>query len=164
MSRSITFPKSNKQMVSRWQGRGRRNRWARRWVIRYLSGRERRSNSTMSMMINLKRTRERIWRERYIGKWQYFKNGKRFRGWEEWRVLKEGDINGEKIMMSVRGITTITLLKSRVSQENAFRSLGGELILSKCESRNKTSTAKDMRRKEIKRLGRKKEGMRDLVM
>ena len=66
--------------------------------------------------------------------------------------------------MSVRGITTITLLKSRVSQEDAFRSLGGELILSKCESRNKTSTTKDSRRKEIKRFGGKNEGMRDLVM
>ena len=66
--------------------------------------------------------------------------------------------------MSVKGITTIGLLKSRVSQEDAFRSLDGELVLSKCESMNKTSTAKDMRRKEIKRLGRKKEGMRDLVM
>ena len=65
--------------------------------------------------------------------------------------------------MSVRRITTIALLKSRVSQEDAFRSLGGELVLSKCESMNKTSTAKDTRRKEIKRLGRKKEGMRDLV-
>ena len=66
--------------------------------------------------------------------------------------------------MSVRGITTITLLKSRVSQEDAFRSLGGELVLSRCESMNKTSTVKDTKRKEIKRLGRKKEGMRDLVM
>ena len=70
----------------------------------------------------------------------------------------------ERITMSVGGITTIALLKSRVSQEDAFRSLGGELVLSRCESMNKTSTAKDMRRKEIKRLGRKKEGMRDLVM
>ena len=66
--------------------------------------------------------------------------------------------------MSVRGITTIALLKSRVSQEDAFRSLGGELVLSRCKSMNKTSTAKDTRRKEIKRLGRKNEGMRDLVM
>ena len=66
--------------------------------------------------------------------------------------------------MSVRGITTIALLKSRVSQEDAFRSLGGELVLSMCESMNKTNTTKDTRRKEIKRLGRKKEGMRDLVM
>ena len=66
--------------------------------------------------------------------------------------------------MSVGGITMIAFLKSRVSQEDAFRSLGGRLVLSKCESMNKTSTAKDTRRKEIKRLGRKKEGMRDLVM
>ena len=65
--------------------------------------------------------------------------------------------------MSDRGITTIILLKSRVSQEDAFRSRGGELVLTKCESMNKTSTTKDTR-KEIKRLGRKKEGMRDLVM
>ena len=74
------------------------------------------------------------------------------------------DSKDEKITMSVRGITTIALLKSRVSQEDAFRSLGGELVLSRCESMNKTSTNKDMRRKEIKRLGRKKKGMRDLVM
>ena len=66
--------------------------------------------------------------------------------------------------MSVRGITTIALLKLRVSQEDAFYSLGGKLVLSRCESMNKTSTKKDMRRKEIKRLGRKKKGMRDLVM
>ena len=66
--------------------------------------------------------------------------------------------------MSVKGITTIALLKSRVSQEDVFRSLDGELVLSKCESMNKTSTAKDTRRKEIKRLGRKNDGMRDLVM
>ena len=66
--------------------------------------------------------------------------------------------------MSVRGITMIALLKSRVSQEDAFRSLGGELVLSSCESMNRTCTAKDTRRKETKRVGRKKEGMRDLVM
>ena len=66
--------------------------------------------------------------------------------------------------MSVRGITTIALLKSRVSQEDAFCSLGGELVLSRCESMNKTSIAKDTRRNELKRLGRKKEGMRDLFM
>ena len=64
--------------------------------------------------------------------------------------------------MSVRGITTIALLKSRVSQEDAFRSLGREFVMSKCERMNKTSTVKDTKRKEIKRLGRKNEGMRDL--
>ena len=66
--------------------------------------------------------------------------------------------------MSVRGITTTALLKSRISQEDAFRSLDGELVLSRCESMNKTSTTKGTRRKEIKRLGKKNEGMRDLVM
>ena len=30
-------------------------------------------------------------------------------------VLEEGDISGEKVLMSLRGITTITLLKSGVA-------------------------------------------------
>ena len=54
--------------------------------------------------------------------------------------------------MSLKGITTITLLRS------------GKLVLSKSKNMNKASTTKDTRRKEIKRLGRKKEGMRDLVI
>ena len=66
--------------------------------------------------------------------------------------------------MSVRGITTIAFLKSRVSQENAFRSLGGELVLSRSENMNKASTTKDTRRKEIKWLVREKKEMRNLIM
>ena len=66
--------------------------------------------------------------------------------------------------MSLKGITAITLLKSGISQEEALHGFSEKLVLSRCESMNKTRTAKDMRRKEINRLGRKKEGMRDLVM
>ena len=66
--------------------------------------------------------------------------------------------------MSLRGITMITLLKSRISQENAFCGFGRKFVLSRSENMNKASTTKNTRRKEIKRLGRKKEGMRDLVM
>ena len=58
--------------------------------------------------------------------------------------------------MSLRGITTITLLKSGVGQEDAFRGFGGKLVLSWSENTNKASTTKDTRRKEIKWLVREK--------
>ena len=54
--------------------------------------------------------------------------------------------------MSLRGITTITLLKSGVAQEDAFRAFGGKLVLSWNENTNKASTTKDTRWKEIKWL------------
>ena len=58
--------------------------------------------------------------------------------------------------MSLRGITTITLLKFGVSQEDAFRSFGEKLVLFWSENMNKASTTKDTRRKEIKLLVREK--------
>ena len=58
--------------------------------------------------------------------------------------------------MSLRGITTITLLKSGVSQKDAFRGFGGKLVLSWSENMNKASITKDMRRKEIKWLSGKR--------
>ena len=58
--------------------------------------------------------------------------------------------------MSLRGITTITLLKSGVAQEDAFRGFGKKFVLSWSENMNKASTTKDTRRKEIKRLVREK--------
>ena len=58
--------------------------------------------------------------------------------------------------MSLRGITTITLLKSGVAYEGAFRGFGGKLGLSLSENVNKASTTKDTRRKEIKWLVREK--------
>ena len=66
--------------------------------------------------------------------------------------------------MSVRGITMIALLKSGVSQEDAFCGFGEELVSSSCEIMNKTSTTKDTGRKKIERLVRKKEGMGNVVV
>ena len=54
--------------------------------------------------------------------------------------------------MSLKGITTITPLKSGVAKEDAFRGFGGKLVLPLSENMNKTSTTKDTRRKEIKWL------------
>ncbi|RVX15741.1 hypothetical protein CK203_005486 [Vitis vinifera] len=59
------------------------------------------------------------------------------------------DISGDKVSMSLKGITTITLLKSGISQEEALHGFGGKLVLSKSENMNKANTTKDTRRKEI---------------
>ena len=66
--------------------------------------------------------------------------------------------------MSLRGITTITLLKSGISQEDAFCGFGKKFVLSKSENMNKASTTKNTRRKEIKWLVREKKGMRNLIV
>ena len=58
--------------------------------------------------------------------------------------------------MSLGEITTITLLKSGVTQEDAFCGFGGKIVLSWSENMNKASTTKDTRRKEIKWLVREK--------
>ena len=65
-------------------------------------------------------------------------------------------ISTERVSMSLRGITTITLWKSGVSQEDAFCGFGGKFVLSWSENMNKSSTTKDTRRKEIKWLVREK--------
>ena len=49
--------------------------------------------------------------------------------------------------MSLKGITTITLLKSGISQEEALHGFGGKLVLFRSENMNKASTTKDTRRK-----------------
>ena len=66
--------------------------------------------------------------------------------------------------MSLRGITTITLLKSGISQEYAFCGFGRKFVLSRTENMNKASTTKNTRRKEIKWLVREKKGMRNLIV
>ena len=66
--------------------------------------------------------------------------------------------------MSLRGIATITLLKSGISQENAFCGSGRKFVMSKSENMNKASTTKKTRRKEIKWLVREKKGMRNLIV
>ena len=66
--------------------------------------------------------------------------------------------------MSLRGITTITVLKSGISQENAFCGSGRKFVLSKSENMNKASTTKDTRRKEIKWLVREEKRVRNLIV
>ena len=66
--------------------------------------------------------------------------------------------------MSLKGITTITFLKSGISQEEALHGFGGKLVLSRSENINKTSTTKDTRKKEIKWLVREEKEMRNLIM
>ena len=66
--------------------------------------------------------------------------------------------------MSLKGITTTTFLKSRISQEEALHGFGGKLVLSRSEKMNKASTTKDTRRKEIKWLVREEKKMRNLIM
>ena len=78
-------------------------------------------------------------------------------------LLKEGDINRDEMLIYVRRITSITLLKSCVTQEDTLW-LGRELVLSRSKSINNTYTTKDMRGKKEERLVRKKDGMRDLIM
>ena len=66
--------------------------------------------------------------------------------------------------MSLKGITTITLLKSGISQEEALHGFGGNLVLSRSENMNKASITKDTRMKEIKWLVREEKEMRNLIM
>ena len=119
----------------------------------------------MTTTINLKRSRWPYIKWGDNGERQDLRNRKGLRGGgEKGCVLKEGDISGDKVSMSRRGITTITLLKSRISQEDAFCGFGGKLVLSRSENMNKTSTPKDTRRKEIKWLVREEKGMRNLIV
>ena len=60
--------------------------------------------------------------------------------------------------MSLKGITTITLLKSGISQEDAFYGSGRKFVLSRSENMNKASTTKNTRREETKVVGQGKEG------
>ena len=66
--------------------------------------------------------------------------------------------------MSLKGITTITPLKSGISQEEALHGFGEKLVLPKSENMNKACTTKDMRRKEIKWLVREEKGVRNLIV
>lgn len=64
---------------------------------------------------------------------------------------KEADINGEEISTYVREIA-MTLLNVRGISRRYILWLGEMLFLSKDENVKKTSTTKDIRRKEINRL------------
>ena len=73
-----------------------------------------------------------------------------YRG-EEGGIFKEGDISRDKVAISIGRITTITLLKARITQEDTLHGFGREFVLPGSENMNKTDTTKDTRR-EIKEM------------
>ena len=86
-----------------------------------------------------------------------------FRG-EERGTLKESDISRDEVPICVSRITSITPLKSRITQEDTLSCFGRERVLPRSKNMNKTDTTKDTRRKAKERLIRKNDGMRDLIM
>ena len=78
-----------------------------------------------------------------------------FRG-EERGTLKESDIRKDEVLICVGRITSITHLKSRITQENTLGCFGKELVLPKSKNIDETDTTKDTRRKAEERLIRKK--------
>ena len=79
-------------------------------------------------------------------------------------ILKESDINRDEIPICFIRITSITPLKSRITQEDTLYGFGEELVLPRSKNMNKTYTTKDTRRKVEERLIRKKDKMRYLIM
>lgn len=73
------------------------------------------------------------------------------RGGMKMESSKEADINGEEISTYVREIT-MPLLNVRGISRRYILWLGEMLFLSKDENVKKTSTTKDVRKKEINRL------------
>ena len=81
---------------------------------------------------------------------------------EERGILEESDINRDEVPICDSRITSITPLKSRITQEdNCF---GKELVLPRSKNMNKTNTTKYTRRKAEERLIRKNDRMGDLIM
>ena len=74
---------------------------------------------------------------------------------EERGILKESDISRDEIPICVNRITSITSLKSKITQEDTFCGFNREFALQRSKNMNKTDTTKDMRRKVEERLIRK---------
>ena len=85
-----------------------------------------------------------------------------FKG-EERGTLKESDISGDEVLICVGRITSITPLKSRITQEDTFSCFDRELVLPMSKNMNKTNITKDTRRKAKERLTRKNDRVRDLM-
>ena len=83
---------------------------------------------------------------------------------EEREILKESDIGRDEVPICDSRITSITPLKSRITQEDTFNCFGGELVLPRSKNMNKTDTTKDAKRKAEERLIRKNDRMKDLIM
>ena len=67
-------------------------------------------------------------------------------------ILKEGDINRDKVAISVKRITTITFLKARITQEDTLRGFGREFVLPRSKNMNKINTTKDTRREAKEKI------------
>ena len=74
-----------------------------------------------------------------------------FKG-EERGTLKESDIRRDEVPICVGRITSIALMKSRITQEDTLSCVGRELVLPRSKNMNKTDTTKDTRRKAEERL------------
>ena len=86
-----------------------------------------------------------------------------FKG-EERGTLKESNISSNEVSICVDRITSISPLKSRITQEDTLSFFGRELFLHRSKNMNKTDTTKDTRRKVEGRLIRKNDRMTDLIM
>ena len=73
---------------------------------------------------------------------------------EEGGILKKGDINRDKVAISIGRITTITPLKARITQEDTLRGFGREFVLPRSKNINKTNTTKDTMMEVKERLSR----------
>ena len=73
---------------------------------------------------------------------------------EEGGIFKEGDISRYKVSISIVRITTITLLKATITQEDTLCGFGREFVLPRSENMNKTNTTKDTRKEVKERLSR----------
>ena len=65
---------------------------------------------------------------------------------EESGILKESDISRDEVPICVNRITSITPLKSRITQEDTFYGFGGELVLPR--SKNMKKNRHNQRHKE----------------
>ena len=82
---------------------------------------------------------------------------------EERGILKESDISGDEVPICDIRITSITPLKSWITQKETLSCFGREFVLPRSKNMKKTDTTKDTR-KEEERLIRENNRMGDLIM
>ena len=83
---------------------------------------------------------------------------------EERGILKESDISRDEVPICDSIITSITPLKSGITQEDTLSCFGRELVLPRSKNMTKTDSTKDTKRKAEERLIRRNDRMRDLIM
>ena len=68
-------------------------------------------------------------------------------GREDRRMFKKGDINGNKVLMCIRRVASVTLLKAGITKEDKLSGLSGKFILARSEYVDKTSALSGGRQK-----------------